>query len=331
MKCKSFFLLAGALIAGLGIAWTATRDDHSARAQEPGAGKGAPKAQGGNDREHETDRQAIHQSAQAFVRAFNDGDARAVASLWTDQAEYVDESGAVLRGRAEIEKAYTELFKAHPKTRIDVRPQSVHFPSPNVAIEEGALTLTAPGAELPLTTAYRAVQVREGGQWRIAFSQEWGANRDKLEDLAWLIGSWVARPAGREVLLTFSWNEKKTLIRNHFTVKEGGKVTSSGTQTIAIDPRTGQLASWTFDDEGGRGEAFWFRDGNRWVVDTAGVQPDGTETFAVNVITRLNDHELLWRSIDRAVGAVAVSDTAPVKLVRGKSVRGPQNGGKEKP
>src|SRR5262249_46411847 len=224
MRRKLFYLLAGVLIAGLAVAWAAARDDQPAKAQAAQAGKGGTRPQTGSDEKNDADRQAIHQSAQAFIRAFNDGDAKAVAALWTEQAEFVDESGAILRGRAEIEKTYAELFKAHPKARIDVRPGSVHFPSSNVAIEEGVLTLTAPAAELPITTAYRAIQVREGGQWRIAFSQEWGAGQHKLEDLAWLIGNWVARPAGRDVQLAFSWNERKTLIRNQFTVKEGGKV-----------------------------------------------------------------------------------------------------------
>jgi uncharacterized protein (TIGR02246 family) len=331
MKRRLFYLLAGGLLAGLGVAWAAARDDQPAKAQSPQAANGAPAPQTDSDRKHDADRQAIHQAARAFVRAFNDGDAKAVAALWTEQAEFIDDSGAVLQGRAAIEKAYAEFFKAQPKARIAVQPDYVRFPAPNTAIEEGLLTLTLPGAELPTTTAYRAIQVREGDRWRIAFSQEWGADQAKVEDLAWLIGNWVARPVGREVQLTFAWNEKKTQIRNHFTVKEGGKVTSSGTQTIGIDPRTGQLASWTFDEDGSRGEAVWFRDGNRWVMDSTGVLPDGTETAAVNLITRLNDHEFLWRSVSRAVGADELPDTEPVKVVRGQAIRGPQNGGKEKP
>jgi uncharacterized protein (TIGR02246 family) len=327
MKQRLFFLLAGGLIAGLGVAWAAARDGQPAKAQAREAAKRAAEPQTGSD----ADRQAIHQSARAFVKAFNDGDATAVAALWTEQAEYIHDGGAILRGRLAIEKSYAELFKSQPKARIEVQTESVHFPSPNTAIEEGLVTLTLPGAELPITTAYRAIQVREGGQWRIAFSQEWGADQDKLEDLAWLIGSWTARPEGREVHFKFAWNDKKTLIRNHFTIKEGGKVISSGTQTIGMDPRTGRLASWTDDEDGGRGEALWFRDGNRWVVDSTGVLPDGTETFAVNVITRLNDNEFLWRSVDRAVGEDEVDDTQPVKVVRGQPVRVPQKNGKEKP
>jgi uncharacterized protein (TIGR02246 family) len=327
MKRRFIGILAGGLLASLGVVWAA-RNEQPAKPQARQSAQGAQEPQSPSDKAHDPDRQAIHDSARAFVRAFNDGDAKAVAALWTEQAEYVDDSGMVLHGRAEIEKAYTELFKSQPKARIDVQTETVHFPSPNTAIEEGLLTVTVPGAELPTTSAYRTIQVREGGRWRIAFSQEWGADKDKLEDLAWLIGNWVARPMGREVQLNFAWNEKKTFLRNQFTIKEGGKFTSSGTQTIGIDPQTGQLTSWTFNEDGGRGEALWFRDGNRWVMDSIGVLPDGTETLALNIITRLNDNEFLWRSVGRTVGGDELADTEPIKVVRGHAVRGPQEGGK---
>jgi uncharacterized protein (TIGR02246 family) len=328
MNRRLFCILAGGLLAGLGAAWAASGDNRPAKVRAPGGPDAAPRAQAGGEGTHDADRKAIQESTRAFVQAFNNGDAKAVAAFWTEQAEFVDDRGTVLRGRPAIEKAYAELFKAEPKARIDVRGELIRFPSPNSAIEEGLMTLAASGSALPTTTAYRAIHVREGGQWRIAFSHEWGADRHKLEDLAWLIGRWAARAPGREVHFTFAWNEKKTLIKNHFTVKEGGKVTSSGTQTIGLDPRSGRLTSWTFDEDGGRGEAVWFRDGNRWVMDSAGVLPDGTETFALNIITRLNDHEFLWRSVARVQGADEVPDTEPVKVVRGQVVHAPRKGGK---
>jgi uncharacterized protein (TIGR02246 family) len=319
-----FSLLAGTSLAGLGIAWAAGRDGQPTKAETANA---AQDPQSGSNSSREADRQALHQSARAFVRAFNDRDAKAVAALWTEQAEFVDDRGTVLRGRPAIEKGYAELFKAHPKVRVEVRSDSVHFPSPNTAIGEGLLTVSFPGSDLPVTTAYRAIQVRENGQWQIAFSQEWGADQYKLDDLAWLIGRWTAHLPTREVQLTFAWNEKKTLLRSQFTVKEGSKVVSSGTQTIALDPRTGQLISSTFDEDGGHGEALWFRDQNRWVMDSVGVLPDGTETLALNVLTRVNDNEILWRSVARVVGGDPLPDTQPIKIVRGQPVGAPRKGG----
>ena len=61
-----------------------------------------------------------------------------------------------------------------------------------------------------------------------------------------------------------------------------------------MDPKTGQLRSWLFDDAGGNGQGLWQRDGNRWLIDSVGELADGTDTASVNVLTRLSDDEILW-------------------------------------
>jgi hypothetical protein len=106
------------------------------------------------------------------------------------------------------------------------------------------------------------------------------------------------------------------LILGHFSIKEGGKVVSSGAQTISVNPRTGRLRSWMSDNEGGHGEALWYRDGNRWALDAIGVLPDGTETTSTNIITRLADDAFLWRSVDRTAGTTNVPDTAQIRVTR---------------
>lgn len=273
----------------------------------------------------DADRAAVRAAAAEFVKAFAAGDAKAVAAAWTDNGELHDE-GDILRGRAAIEAAYAEFFKAKPHARLEIDVQTVRFPSQDSAVEEGVMTLKLPGSDHPTTTWYSAFHVREGGRWKLAVSREWGADDHKLDDLAWLIGDWRATPPNREVALSFAWNEKKTQIRGKFTAKEGGKVTSAGTQTIGVDPATGQIHSWTFDEDGGRGEALWSRDGGRWVQDSVGVSPDGTETAAVNVFTRVNDDEFLWRSVARSVGGAAVPDTLPVKVQRVRPSPTPNKG-----
>src|SRR5262245_26414817 len=67
---------------------------------------------------------AVRKTADAFTKAFNSGDARAVAAFWTKTGEYVGPDGEAVRGRAEIEKSYVEFFKNHPKATIEVEIQS---------------------------------------------------------------------------------------------------------------------------------------------------------------------------------------------------------------
>ncbi|MBL8799643.1 MAG: SgcJ/EcaC family oxidoreductase [Planctomycetia bacterium] len=284
---------------------------------QPVQSKEAPKAT--DDKEREADRAALRQSTAEFVQAFEKGDAKALAALWTEQGEYREDGGTAIRGRAALEKAYTELFKAKPKARVEVEVRSLRFPSRDTAIEEGILRLKPAGAELPTATRYSVLHVREDGKWKLASVHETGAAEDKLEDLAWLIGNWAAKAKDREIAMSYEWNAKRTRILQQFSAKEGGKVVASGTQTIAWDPQSGRLRSWLHDDDGGHGQALWFRDGNRWVLDALGVLPDGRETSATNLITRLSDDEFLWRSTHRSVGGSNIPDAEPVKVARVKT------------
>ena len=46
---------------------------------------------------------AVRKTADAFAKAFNAGDARAVAAFWTKDGEYIGPDGAEVRGRDELE------------------------------------------------------------------------------------------------------------------------------------------------------------------------------------------------------------------------------------
>jgi uncharacterized protein (TIGR02246 family) len=275
------------------------------------------------DNDRPADREAIKQTSRDFIEAFEKGDAKALAAAWTDKGEYFSDTGVVLRGRAAFENAYTEYFQEKPDRKIELDIESIYFPSRDTAIEDGVLRMRVPGAELPTSTRYSVLHVREDGKWKVAMSREWGVADDKLNDLAWLVGEWIAKTPDREVTMNFAWNAKKTMIRGTYSAKEGTRVTVTGTQTISFDPATGQLRSWSFDEDGGRGEAAWFRDGNRWVQETTGVNKDGTETTAFNVITRIDHDHFLWRSVERAVGGESAPDTTPVKVSRVTAVPKP--------
>jgi len=274
----------------------------------------APKA----SKEREADRAAIRKTADDFAKAFEAGDAKAIAAHWTDEGELHNEFGDVAVGRAAVEQAYAAAFKANPKSKAEIEVLSIRFPSRDTAIEEGFFRCALPGPSLPTSTRYRALHSREDGVWKIALVNEWGSTEDKLDDLAWLIGTWKATVKDHSVEMTFEWNEAKTLIKNRFIRKEGTKVVSSGTQTIHLDPRNGQIRSAMFDDAGGRGESVWFRDGNRWVLASDSILASGQETTSMNVLTRIGADEILWRSVERSINGQPTPDTEAVKLVRAK-------------
>src|SRR5262245_31932507 len=106
------------------------------------------------------DRAAIEKSSADFAQAFAKGDAKACAAFWTDDGEYQDEDVAV-RGRAKIEQLFAEFFKDKAKTKVQVEIESIHFPARDLAIEEGLLRQEGAGRDLPNSSRYSTIHVRE--------------------------------------------------------------------------------------------------------------------------------------------------------------------------
>ena len=61
------------------------------------------------------DRKAIKEVAAAFTRAYNAGDAKAVAALYAEDAEVCDEEGERLESRPAIQDFYSALFRQRPE------------------------------------------------------------------------------------------------------------------------------------------------------------------------------------------------------------------------
>jgi len=85
------------------------------------------------------DEDAIRKGAGEFSKAFEKGDAKALAAMWVEHGEYQDDQSKTIRGRETIEKAYSEIFEQKKGGKIDVEIQSVRFLTPDVAVEEGLL------------------------------------------------------------------------------------------------------------------------------------------------------------------------------------------------
>jgi uncharacterized protein (TIGR02246 family) len=268
------------------------------------------------DKDRDADRNAIQKVSEAFAAAFEKGDPKAVAALWTDTAEYVHEDGVSLRQRAQIEKAFTEVLKDGPPAKLEVDVRSIRFPARDVAIMEGFLRHIPNGPGLPSSSRFETVLAREDGKWFIARSREWGSHQDRLGDLKFLIGRWEGGPKGEEVSQTFTKDPDGPFINGKFTRQVNGKPGPTGTIRIGLDAERGQIRSWHFDADGGQGQCVWIRDGDKWVLDAVGISGDGTTTAAVNVLSRLGPNEIVWRSTDRVIAGRPAHDTLPIKLTR---------------
>jgi uncharacterized protein (TIGR02246 family) len=268
------------------------------------------------------DEKAIREAAQGLARAFEKGDAKAMAAFWTEEGEYVDESGTPVRGRAALEKAYLDFFAKRPELKVESKTDSIRFIGKDAAVEEGTFTVHAKSSP-PNTSRYSALHVRQDGRWLVALLKEWGddeANRAKLDDLAWLIGTWKSESGDVQAQTEYEWAENKKFIRCKYTVtnKKDKATPGSGTQVIGIDPARGLIRAWTFDSEGGIGEATWTLEGNRWVIDSSGTLVDGSETTATNLLQRKGDNAFTWRSVQRTLENEKLPDLGPIQVTRVK-------------
>lgn len=266
---------------------------------------------------------AIRQAAVGYAKAFNAGDAKAIAELWTTDGELIDDQGRELHGRKAIVKEFADMFAANKGLSAEIAVDSVRFPAKDVAIETGTAWIrNASGA--PVSAArYLAVHVKQQGKWLIASVRETqhvpASNHEHLKDLDWLVGNWQAKTDGKIIRFHCAWEGNKNFLGRTFTVEEGGKKVKAGRQIIGWDPIAGQVRSWTFDDEGGYGGEMWSRDGERWVGEASGVMRNGRETRAVNIMTRLDDNTFTWQSVRRDINGTSLPDTARITVERTRS------------
>jgi hypothetical protein len=103
-------------------------------------------------------------------------------------------------------------------------------------------------------------------------------------------------------------------------VSKEGKVVRSGTQIIGKDPNAA-LRSWQFENDGGFGEWAWSRDGNRWVIEGVGTQPDGDEETATHLLVPIDKDTFTWQVTERTSNGVAEPGNPPVKVTRVKAAK----------
>ena len=263
---------------------------------------------------------AVVRLTEDMVRAFGRRDAAAMAAHWTEQGEYTQNGGQSIRGRAEIQKGYSEFLKTiQGEPRVEVHLDAVRFPSADAALIEVSLVRSNDQGEVVASARQDAVLVRERDHWKLAVVREWDHDvgpRASLKDLEWLVGTWRAATADREVNITYAWDENKAFIRGTYTVRESGKVVESGTETIGRDSADGVIRSWLFQSDGGFAGGVLTRDGRKWAVDVHAVRADGTRLTGTVTYLPVDPDTFTWQAVNQALDGVAVADTPPIKVTR---------------
>lgn len=296
------------------LAWGARWGPGPAR-----AGSADPIQQSAKVEAPSADEKAVLALDEAFVRAYDKGDAKALAALFTEDAEVEEDSGEVYQGREAVEAALAASFAEDRGARLTLEIDSVRFVTPDVARETGRSVVT-PTAGAPVSRLYTVLYVKRDGQWRISSVREepdpMVPPRERLKDLEWMVGHWVDEGSDALVKLDCRWSDDGNFLLRSFEVRHQGKAVQKIDQRIGWDPLVRQFRSWDFDSDGGFGEGRWSRDGTSWVVHHSGVRPEGTPASATNVLTRVGPDLIRWRSTVRVLGGQVVPDDQEYALAR---------------
>jgi uncharacterized protein (TIGR02246 family) len=271
--------------------------------------------------EHERtdDRDAIFRNAKAFVGAFEQGDAKAVAAFWAEDGDYTDVTGRHLQGRAAIANAFQEFFTENKDTKLRIDVISVRFVTPDTAIEDGITSVTSADGSPPNQARYTNVHIKTNGQWFLQSVREASytppGNYEHLRTLEWAVGEWVDEGNGSEIdHVRFEWSEDDNFLVSTQDVTMKDTLVSRGTEWIAWDPATCQVRSWSFVTDGSFGENVWSSEGGQWIIETNATLPNGKKLTATNIITREGPDTITWQSKDRTLDGKALPDVEKITM-----------------
>jgi uncharacterized protein (TIGR02246 family) len=256
--------------------------------------------------------EAVVRESEATVKAFNAGDAAALGRMFLDTGELVDEAGAVHTGQAAITELFTGFFGKYPKATLEMLVDSARPVGGTLAVEEGQRRITTAAGETA-QVRYVAVRSKQDDRWPIASYREFAADplptpREALQGAAWIVGDWVDESPEGRTEISFRWSDDGNFLIGDYVMSAAGAGESRSTQRIGWDPASGQVRSWTFDDDGGFTEGRWERTDEGWAVASQATMPDGTTGSATLTISVKDADHFVVRGTDRIVGDVAEPD-----------------------
>jgi len=267
------------------------------------------------------DEAALFKNAAAFVAAFHNGDAKAVAAHWSTDGDYVDQAGKHVKGRAAIERVFQRFFEENKGLKLRVNIESLRFVTPDLAIEDGLTEVLTPDDAPPSRARYTIVHVKKDGQWQLASVRDAPyappSNYEHLRDLEWAIGHWADEAdKGGTARISFHWSNTQNFIVSSYTTTIKSVAVGGGTQWIGWDPLAKHIRSWSFDINGGFGEGAWSGDGKTWVVKSHSVLRDGKKASGTNTFTRIDANTITWQATQRTLDGAALPDVPAVRLKR---------------
>ncbi|HKB03696.1 MAG TPA: SgcJ/EcaC family oxidoreductase [Gemmataceae bacterium] len=268
------------------------------------------------------DEAAIRAANQAYAAALASGDLEAVMAFWDADGDYVDESGKVTSGKDNIAALFRKALPELKGSKFTGKVLNLKFLKPDICFEDGTVEITSPTGTKE-SSRFAAVWSRAGDKWLISSIRDLPAEATdlpslaaaQLKDLEWLVGEWVDDEAKKDVTMSCKWDTNKAFLLMHYLVKREGQDDFEVTVRVGWDGASGKIRSWTFDSQGGFSEAFWTKDGKRWLVGSTGVLPDGGVGESTLIYEFKDANSFVWRATEREVDGQPLADSE-VKYVR---------------
>jgi uncharacterized protein (TIGR02246 family) len=278
------------------------------------AGQGAEKAAGAEAE--------IRKANADYAAAMTAGDVDAIMAFWAADADYIDEAGKQTTGNDKIAALFRKAAPETKGSKANMRIHSLKFLRPEICLEDGTVERTlATGTKE--TNRFAIVWTKTGDKWLISSVRDLPTDvtdlpsvaAAHLSDLGWLVGEWADDSPKADVNVKVAWGTNKAFLLMEYVIKREGADPLEVSVRVGWDARAGRVRSWVFDSEGGFAEAFWRKDGKKWIVGTSGVLPDGGTGGATNIYEFVDDNAFIWRSTDRDVDGQPLED-AEVKFIR---------------
>jgi uncharacterized protein (TIGR02246 family) len=278
------------------------------------AGQGAEKGSGADAE--------IRKVNADYAAAMTAGEIDAIMAFWAADADYIDEAGKQTSGNDKIAALFKKAAPESKGSKVNMRIHSLRFLRPEICLEDGTVERTMPTGTKE-TNRFAIVWTKTGGKWQISSVRDLPTDvtdlpsvaAAHLSDLGWLVGEWVDDSPKADVNVKVAWGTNKAFLLMEYVIKRDGADPLEVNVRVGWDARAGRVRSWVFDSEGGFAEAYWRKDGKKWIVGTSGVLPDGGTGGATNIYEFVDDNTFVWRSTDRDVDGQPLED-AEVKFIR---------------
>lgn len=260
----------------------------------------------------------INANVAAYEKAFNSGDAPAMARMWAADGSYINTDGWVSTGRDQLEKFHAKLFAGKPAGKLKISIGSLTESGPDAIVERGVGALVDDRGDEYSRTPYIAIHRRNGSEWLLQTVVEMSpdALRARISDLSWMLGTWKAGTGQNSVALSNKLQPGGKVMVSDFEVTDGKGVAQHEMMITTLNPETGKLNAFIFDANGGYGRGVWSQAQGNWYLNSHRVKPDGTTLDATHVLSRSSDSTLKWRTVGRTVDGVVLSDVPDVTVTR---------------